>query len=110
VVIEASGVPGAAQRALHLAARGGSVLLVGLTKPPQPIALAEFVLREVDVRTTVAHVFDTDLPAALDLLGARPLSSVLVDRVVGLDDVAAGLTAMSDGTAAGKVVVDPSRG
>ena len=75
VVIESSGVPGSAERAFALAARGGTVLLVGLTKTPQPLALADVVLREVDVKTTVAHVCATDLPAALALLTTRPLAS-----------------------------------
>jgi len=111
VVIESSGVPGATARALALAVRGGSVLLVGLNKAPQSLELAGVVLREVDVRTTVAHVCSTDLPAALDLLTERPLADVLVDRVVGLEDVVdGGFEPLSTGRATGKILVDARRG
>jgi (R,R)-butanediol dehydrogenase/meso-butanediol dehydrogenase/diacetyl reductase len=111
VVIESSGVPGSAARAYSLAARGGTVLLVGLTKVPQELDLAGIVLREVDTRTTVAHVCDTDLPAALDLLTRRPLSGVLVDRVVALEDVVgAGFEPLAAGSVHGKLVVDPRHG
>jgi (R,R)-butanediol dehydrogenase/meso-butanediol dehydrogenase/diacetyl reductase len=111
VVIEASGVPGGAARAYALAARGGTVLLVGLTQAPQPLQLAEVILREVDTRTTVAHVCGTDLPAALDLLAATPLSGVLVDRVVDLEDVVPeGLEPLAAGAAHGKILVSPAHG
>jgi (R,R)-butanediol dehydrogenase/meso-butanediol dehydrogenase/diacetyl reductase len=110
VVIESSGAVGSAQRAFALAARGGSVLLVGLTKQPQPIELADLVLREIDVRTTVAHVCDADLPAALDLLTRRPLADIVVDRVVALEDVVAGFERLASGAARGKIVVDPRHG
>ena len=111
VVIESSGVPGSAERAFALAARGGTVLLVGLTKTPQPLALADVVLREVDVKTTVAHVCATDLPAALALLTTRPLASTLVDRVVDLEDVVAdGLAPMAEGSVHGKVLVSLDHG
>ena len=35
--------------------------------------------------TTVAHVCDENLPAALDLLAERDLAALLVERVVPLD-------------------------
>ena len=109
VVIECSGVPGSAARALALAERGGIVLLVGLTKAPQELELADLVLRELDVRGTVAHVCDVDLPAALALLESRPLSGQLVQEVIGLDDVVSrGLDPLARGTASGKVLVAPS--
>jgi len=111
VVIECSGVPGSAARALALARRGGTVLLVGLTKTPQPLELADVVLREVDIRTTVAHVCDTDLPAALEILADRPLSSVLVEQVVRLDRVVAdGFEPLAAGRTRGKLLIDPRRG
>jgi (R,R)-butanediol dehydrogenase/meso-butanediol dehydrogenase/diacetyl reductase len=110
VVIESSGTSGTAQRAFSLAKRGGRVLLVGLTKEPQPIDLADVVLREVDVRTTVAHVCDTDLPIALDLLARRPLSSIVLDRVVSLDDVVSAFDLLAGGGASGKIVVEARRG
>jgi (R,R)-butanediol dehydrogenase/meso-butanediol dehydrogenase/diacetyl reductase len=110
VVIESSGVPGSAQKAFALAARGGSVLLVGLTKQPQPVDLADLVLREVDVRTTVAHVCDTDLPAALGLLARRPLSPIVLDGVVPLSDAVEAFDRLASGAARGKIVVDSRRG
>jgi len=111
VVIESSGVPGAAARALGLAARGGKVLLVGLVKAPQELVLSDVVLREVDVITTVAHVCGTDLPKALDLLTRTPLSGTLGVATVPLDRVVPdGLEPLVAGTAGGKILVDPRRG
>jgi (R,R)-butanediol dehydrogenase/meso-butanediol dehydrogenase/diacetyl reductase len=108
VVIESSGVPGAAQRAAHLVAMGGTVLLVGLVKTPQSLALADLVLREVTVRTTVAHVCDSDLPRALELLRDRPLAAELVGRVVPLERVVPdALEPLAAGTVSGKVLVSP---
>jgi (R,R)-butanediol dehydrogenase/meso-butanediol dehydrogenase/diacetyl reductase len=106
VVIESSGAVGSVRRAFALVARGGTVLLVGLTKQPQPIVFADVVLREIDVRTTVAHVCDTDLPAALALLTERPLAALVVDRVVPVADVVDGFERLASGTALGKIVVD----
>jgi len=111
VVIESSGAPGAAARALGLATRGGRVLLVGLVQAPQELLLADAVLREVDVRTTVAHVCATDLPRALDLLSRTPLSSTIGVRTVPLGSVVAdGLEPLVAGAVSGKVLVDPRRG
>jgi (R,R)-butanediol dehydrogenase/meso-butanediol dehydrogenase/diacetyl reductase len=111
VVIESSGVPGAAQRAFTLAAQGGSVLLVGLTKAPQPVEFADLVLREITIRTTVAHICDTDLPAALALLADRRLSSALIDRIVPLESVVAdAFEPLAGGTVRGKILVDPRDG
>lgn len=107
-VFETSGVPGSAQRAFALARRGGTVLLVGLTKIPQELVLSDIVLREVDVRTTVAHVCATDIPAALELLGRQRLAAVLPTQVVRLDDVVdRGLRLLMSGAAGGKILVDP---
>jgi (R,R)-butanediol dehydrogenase/meso-butanediol dehydrogenase/diacetyl reductase len=108
VVVEATGADGAAQRALRMAARGGQVLLVGLPHGPQPIELAETTLREVDVRTTVAHVCADDVPEALDLLADGSLADLTLDRVIGLDAlVSEGLQALVQRRLRGKVLVDP---
>ncbi len=108
VVIESSGVPGAAARALGLAARGGRVLLVGLVQAPQELRLADAVLREVDVATTVAHVCGTDLPRALDLLARTPLSATIGVRVVPLESVVDdGFEPLVAGRVSGKVLVQP---
>jgi (R,R)-butanediol dehydrogenase/meso-butanediol dehydrogenase/diacetyl reductase len=108
VVFETSGATGAAERAFALAARGGTVVLVGLNPAPQPLSLADMVLREISIRTTVAHVCDQDLPEALHLLASRPLSRILLDRVVGLADVVpAGFEPLVAGTATGKILVNP---
>ena len=87
------------------------MLLVGLVKTPQELLLADVVLREVDVRTTVAHVCATDLPAALDLLVRAPLAATVGVTVVPLESVVPqGLEPLVAGAAGGKVLVDPRRG
>ncbi len=109
VVIEASGAPGAAAAAVAATARGGRAVMVGL--PAQPVALdvTSMVVREVDLLTSAAHVCDVDLPQALDLLAERDFVGPLVERVIGLDDlVERGILAMTDGSANGKILVDPA--
>lgn len=111
VVIESSGTQGAAARAVRLAGRGGTVLLVGLVKAEQPLDLADAVLREITLRTTVAHVCAEDLPAALELLTRRPLSRLLVDRVVSLDRVVEdAFEPLAAGKIGGKVLISPVHG
>jgi threonine dehydrogenase-like Zn-dependent dehydrogenase len=109
VVIEASGAPHAPAAALAAARRGGRVLLVGLQSQPREIDLFAFAVREVDVFTTLAHVCDVDLPEALALLDAQPVAALVLDRVIGLDDlVADGIRPLAEGAARGKIVVDVS--
>ncbi len=111
IVFETSGALGAAERAFALAARGGTVLLVGLNTTRQPLNLADLVLREVNVHATVAHVCDQDLPEALEMLSSRRLSAMLLDRVIALEEIVAmGLGPLIAGTATGKILVDPRRG
>jgi (R,R)-butanediol dehydrogenase/meso-butanediol dehydrogenase/diacetyl reductase len=110
LVIEASGAPGSAQRAVRMAARGGRVLLVGLAHEPQALDLADATLREVDLRTTVAHVCGEDLPAALALLAAGGITEHLLDQVIPLAAlVPDGLAALAEHRAGGKILVDPWR-
>jgi (R,R)-butanediol dehydrogenase/meso-butanediol dehydrogenase/diacetyl reductase len=111
VVFETSGTPGALDRALAAVVRGGTVVQMGLPKTPQSFPVTPTVLREVGIRTAVAHVCDSDIPAALDRLAHAPLGSLLVDRVVGLDEVVRrGFEPLVAGELRGKVLVDPRRG
>lgn len=110
-VFETSGTPGSAERAFALPVMGGKVVLVGLNKTPQPLNLASIVLREIDVRTTVAHVCDQDLAESLALVGDRKLSTLLVDRVIPLGAIVTdGLDPLAAGSVLGKVLVDPRLG
>lgn len=108
VTVEASGIADGLSRVLGLTRRGGTVLMVGLPKGEVTFAATPMILREIDVMTTLAHVCDANLPAALDLLAERDLADLLVQDVVPLDAVLDGaLRPMVDGTATGKFLVDP---
>jgi (R,R)-butanediol dehydrogenase / meso-butanediol dehydrogenase / diacetyl reductase len=107
VVIEASGAAQAPAAALAAARRGGRVLLVGLQSEPRELDLLSLAVREVDVFTTLAHVCDVDLPEALGLLDTHDVAPVVLDRVIGLDDLLAdGIRPLAEGTARGKIVVE----
>ncbi len=110
VVFDTSGVRGAIARAIKLTRTGGTVVMVGLNKQGEELVLADAVLREIKMTTTVAHVACSDMPAALELLSRKPLSRLLVDKVVGLDRI--GVEAfeyLTSGKAKGKVIVDCSQ-
>ena len=85
VAVEASGLPDGMSRVQRLTRRGGTVLLVGLPKKEASFNAVDLILREIDVMTTVAHVCDVNLPAALTLLAEQDLAALLVEKVVPLD-------------------------
>ena len=106
VVIEATGAPHAPAGAIAAARRGGRVLLVGLHGASRELALTPMILREVDVYTTVAHICDSDIPAALSLLAESPLASITLGARIPLDElVEEGLRPLAERRASGKIVV-----
>ncbi|WP_440406451.1 zinc-dependent alcohol dehydrogenase [Pseudolysinimonas sp.] len=109
VVIEASGAPGQLAAATRMVRSGGRILQVGLPSRPAEIDLAAIVLREVTIRTTNAHLFPTDVPAALDLLATSDLGAELLDSVHPLADIAEQLDRLASGRLEGKVLFDPTR-
>jgi (R,R)-butanediol dehydrogenase/meso-butanediol dehydrogenase/diacetyl reductase len=109
VVIEASGAPPAPAAAIAGARRGGRVLRVGLHGGPRPLDLTRMILREVDVFTTVAHVCDSDLPAALDLLATTEIASIAAGPRIPLSAlVEEGLRPLAERRAFGKPLVSPT--
>jgi len=106
VVIEATGAPHAPAAAIAGARRGGRVLLVGLHGAPRELELTPMILREVDVFTTVAHVCDSDIPAALALLAESDVASITAGPRIPLDElVEEGLRPLAERRASGKILV-----
>ena len=109
VVIEASGAPHAPAAAIAGTRRGGRVLLVGLHGAPRPLELTPMIIREVDIHTTVAHVCDSDIPAALELLADSDVAAVTAGPRISLDAlVEGGLRPLAERRAAGKILVTPA--
>ncbi|HEX3766457.1 MAG TPA: alcohol dehydrogenase catalytic domain-containing protein [Kofleriaceae bacterium] len=108
VVIEASGAPGQLAAAIRMVRPGGTILQVGLPARPPEIDVHALVIREITIRTSLAHVFADDLAPALQLLATTELGRELVDSVHPLDDVAEQLERLAAGQLHGKVIFDPS--
>lgn len=108
VVIEASGAPHAPAAAIVGARRGGRVLLVGLHGAAREIELTAMIKREVDVFTTVAHICDTDIPAALELLAETDVARLTAGPRISLETlVEDGLRPLAERRATGKILVTP---
>lgn len=110
VVIEASGAPSAPAMALDLVRRGGTILLLGMQAQPRELDLWKLAQSEIDLVTSNAHVCDRNLAPALALLADTDLAERVIGDRIGLDElVVRGLAPLSEGTAPGKIVVDPRR-
>lgn len=107
VTVESSGVTTAPSDAIHATRQGGRVVIVGLQARPPQVDLFDAALREVELTTTVAHVCDTDLPQALEVLNASDLGPVATEKAIPLGDlVEEGIASLAEGRATGKIVVD----
>ena len=81
-------------------------MLVGLHGEPRPIDLTRMILREVDVFTTVAHVCDADIPAALALLADSDIAAATAGPRIPLEAlVEDGLRPLAERRATGKILV-----
>jgi (R,R)-butanediol dehydrogenase/meso-butanediol dehydrogenase/diacetyl reductase len=108
IVIEASGAPGQLNNAISMVRNGGTILQVGLPSRQQEVDIHSLVMREISVRTTLAHVCGDDLAPALEILGSTALGDELLDSVRPLDDIADQLERLATGQLEGKVLFDPS--
>ena len=108
VVIEASGAAHAPAAATVGVRRGGRVLLVGLHAAPRELDLTAMIVREVDIFTSVAHICDTDIPAALQLLSESNVAAVTAGPRIPLEElVEDGLRPLAEGRATGKILIAP---
>lgn len=108
IVIEASGTPEGLATAWRTVRRGGRVIIVGLQDAPREVDLFRLSLAEIDVRTTLAHVCDIDLPEAIEVLAEQDLRPV-IDRVIPLERIVSeGLEPLAAGKVSGKPLVSPS--
>jgi (R,R)-butanediol dehydrogenase/meso-butanediol dehydrogenase/diacetyl reductase len=71
--------------------------------------LTAMIVREIDIFTTVAHVCDSDIPAALQLLADSDVASVTAGPRIALDElVEEGLRPLAEQRATGKILVSPA--
>ena len=108
VVIEASGAPGQLASAIRMVRAGGTILQIGLPARAPEVDVHALVVREITIRTSLAHVFAEDLAPALALLATTDLGRELIDSVHPLDEVAEQLERLAAGALHGKVIFDPS--
>jgi (R,R)-butanediol dehydrogenase/meso-butanediol dehydrogenase/diacetyl reductase len=107
VVLEASGAPRSPGVAVAAAKRGGTVLIVGLQAEPVALDLFSATIREVDLKTTLAHVCDEDLTAAVQMLDTTEFAHAAFGGLIALSEIVPrGLVPLADGSASGKLVVD----
>ena len=108
VVIEASGAAHAPAAASVGVRRGGRVLLVGMHAAPREIDLTRLIVREVDIFTSVAHIYDSDIPAALELLAESDVAALTAGPRIPLEVlVEDGLRPLAEQRAEGKILVTP---
>jgi (R,R)-butanediol dehydrogenase/meso-butanediol dehydrogenase/diacetyl reductase len=89
VVIECSGRPGMVAESLALTAPGGTLFVLGVLPELEPIDTLSLVIGEKTVRGSAAHMWNTDVRDAVDLIASGAIDTAsLVSRIVALADTA----------------------
>lgn len=98
VVFECAGAPETADTALHVARKGGCIVLVGIQPERVLFSTLELIIGEKRVVGSVQHHYDEDLPTALQLLAQRQVrvAPLISDRVPLDQLVADGLRALAE--------------
>lgn len=111
VVFECTARPESLTRALGVTAENGRLVVVGHQPEPLAVDFKLVSMGEREIIGTMAHVFATDLPAAVEQIASNPDAwADLAPTVYPLEDVVrSGLEPMSRGLAPQvKVLFDPS--
>lgn len=107
VVLEASGSPAAVSAAAAAAVRRGLVIQIGmLPGEPRPIALAPLIAKEVALLGSFR--FDSELDAALAMLGQHQVLERVVSHRFSVDEVHEAFAVAADPAISSKVVLDLS--
>ena len=109
VVLDCAGTGPALDAAVALARPGGAVTMIGVASTPVTINPGLWLVREVTVRTSLAHTYDDFVVARDYLADGRIDVDALLDRTVALDALGDTLTELaSGGSGLCKVLVDPA--
>ena len=110
VVFECAGKPASFAEGGRLCRAGGTIVLLGISDEQPPFAWRDAVLREITYVGSAAHMWDTDVQSAVNLLAAGTIDVTgLTSRVIGLGDVADVLRELTEPNELAKVIVDPSQ-
>jgi len=109
VFFEVSGSRPGIDSVFEAARPGATIVPVGIQKSPIEVLFSEWTMKELTIVGTVAHVYATDLPEAVRLLGTRPDWSDIAGEVIPLGALLTdGLDPLVDGsTRQIKTLVDP---
>ena len=88
VFFEVSGSAQGLASVLEAARPGATIVPVGIQRGEPELPLGKWTLNEYTIIGTVAHVFSTDFPEAVRLLGTRPDWSDIASEIIPLDLVA----------------------
>jgi 2-desacetyl-2-hydroxyethyl bacteriochlorophyllide A dehydrogenase len=106
VVFEAAGAAHAVELALAIVARGGRLVLVGLSTDPVPFVPVCFVRRGITLLGSLIYDHPADFTRAIELLRTHQIEpATLVGRVEPLEAIAAALQHAASGQS-GKVLLD----
>ncbi len=87
IVFECAGTPQSVKTSLELAKGGGQVLLLGVSGEETPLVEAMLVLREIEIKATLAYGED-EIRLCLDFLAQRKFKTEgMVSDIIGLDDI-----------------------
>jgi 2-desacetyl-2-hydroxyethyl bacteriochlorophyllide A dehydrogenase len=109
VIFECTGRHGQLGSALHRVRAGGLVVAVGLRAEEEAISLNDLVLGERRMVGTAAHVWDTDVVDAINLIATKQVQvAELVTNAVPLGDLVSVAMPLLNDPASGavKVVID----
>jgi (R,R)-butanediol dehydrogenase/meso-butanediol dehydrogenase/diacetyl reductase len=83
LVFECAGATETADLAVHVARKGGRIVLVGISPERVPFSTLELVIGEKHVAGSVQHHYDEDLPIAVQLMaeGKVRVAPLITDRV-----------------------------
>lgn len=111
LAIECAGRPVAVESALACVRRGGTALLLGVHDADARFNLLRFLIEEKRIVSSLSHVYDEDVPQALELMSAgRVRTTELVTAVVPLTRaVTDGFEALQQPGRQIKVIVVPDR-
>ncbi len=111
VVLECSGAGGVVEAALVVARPGGRVVMLAITTAEPALSARQIVRGEREVIGSLSHIYDEDLPAAVELLASgRVQTGSLVETTDDLEVALGRLTLTSSdpvSKSAVKLIVHP---